>query len=274
MKKRNLIILFLSIIIGPVQSRAQKALFLIAGQSNGVGQGDASQSVKNTAIPVWEYKFSSNSFRPLADPVGQDELHFQQAHTGSAWPAFAATYHRLTNDTVVLIAAARGGSSCNYKAELPGMGTWDTAGRLPLFDSAVLKAKAAMTLAGRNLNGIVWSQGERDANAINAGQLTPEEYERALRLLIARFREALGDVPFYIIQTGYYRGHTKTGFDAVRKVQTQICNTAKQVFMVYDQTGTFEQKGWMKDDIHYNQTALNDIGTTAAQKIVIQIKTR
>ncbi|MBO9617456.1 MAG: hypothetical protein J7539_00355 [Niabella sp.] len=269
---KRLSLIMLSVLTLSAAGSAQKALFLVAGQSNGVGQGDASLSVKNTAAPLYEYVFTNNAFRPLADPVGQEELHLQQAHTGSAWPAFAATYHQLTKDTVIIIAAARGGSSCNYKAELPGMGTWDVTGRLPLFDSAVLKAKAATALSKRQLKGIIWSQGERDANAINAGQLTPEEYEQTLRLLINRFRNALGDTPFYIIQTGYYRGHPKMGFDAVRKAQAQLCNTMQQVYIVYDQTGTFEQKGWMKDDIHYNQTALNEIGAIAAQAIARQKK--
>ncbi|AHF16037.1 sialate O-acetylesterase [Niabella soli] len=270
MKKLSLVIL--SVLVLSAAASAQKALFLVAGQSNGVGQGDASLSVKNTTAPLYEYVFTGNTFCLLADPVGQEELHLQQAHTGSAWPSFAAAYHKLTKDTVIIIAAARGGSSCNYKAELPSMGTWDTVGTLPLFDSALLKTKAAIRLAKCPLNGIIWSQGERDANAINAGRLTPEEYAQTLQLLIGRFRKALGAVPFYIIQTGYYRNHPKKGFDAVRRAQVQLCNTKQQVYMVYDQTGTFEQKGWMKDDIHYNQTALNHIGVIAAQKIAAQKK--
>lgn len=44
MKKLSLVIL--SVLVLSAAASAQKALFLVAGQSNGVGQGDASLSVK------------------------------------------------------------------------------------------------------------------------------------------------------------------------------------------------------------------------------------
>ena len=251
-------------------SSQQKLLFLIAGQSNGVGQGDSSGSM-NAASVAYEYVYGKNSLKPLADPVGQDELHFQAANTGSAWPALAKTFYSLARKKLVLIQAARGGSSCCKKAELHNMGTWDTTGMLPLFDSAIIKARAGMERTHLTLSGIIWSQGERDANAINAGQLTIEEYERTLKGLIARFRKAFaGDVRFYIIQTGYYRNHPRRGFDEVRKVQESISRSVDGVYLVYDKTGDFEQRGWMKDDIHYSQAALNDIGMEIANKIAKQ----
>jgi hypothetical protein len=37
---------------------------------------------------------------------------------------------------------------------------------------------------------------------------------------------------------------------------------------VYTQTTDFPNKGWMQDEIHYNQTALNDIGATVARQVV------
>lgn len=266
---KNLIII-LAMLFGQRVLLQQRLLFLVAGQSNGVGQGDRGESVNAAAI-AYEYSYGKNSLKPLADPVGQDELHFQAANTGSAWPAFAKTFHSLTGKKLVLIPAARGGSSCSKKAELHNMGTWDTSGMLPLFDSAIIKARAGMENTRLALSGIIWSQGERDANAINAGQLTVTEYEQTLKELIARFRKAFArDVNFYIIQTGYYRNHPRKGFDEVRRVQESLAKSIKGVYLVYDKTGDFEQKGWMKDDIHYSQAALNDIGAEIANKIAKQ----
>ncbi|MGN6214177.1 sialate O-acetylesterase [Parafilimonas sp.] len=261
--KYIMILFFMSVVYA---LQAQQALFLVAGQSNAVGMADSNASVATTA---YEYCYTNNSLKPLKDPVGCNELHFQKANTGSAWPAFANAYAKQTGNKVVIVQAARGGSSCSYKAELDDYGTWDTTGRLPLFDSAIIKTNAAIRQTGIALKGIIWSQGERDANAINTGHLTAAVYQSTLENLILRFRRELGDnIPFYIIQTGYYKDHDKRGFDEVRRCQREVSNEMKNVMLVYDETGSFIEKGLMKDQIHYNQQALNMIGKTVAERIV------
>jgi len=246
----------------------QQKLFLAAGQSNAVGMGDSTVSIAPVANKTFEYQFTGNELKPLKDPVGFNEFHFQKANTGSLWPAFANEYSNLTGANVVIVPAARGGSSCHKKAELSDYGTWDTTGNLPLFDSAVIKTQAALKKTGAKLNGIIWSQGERDANAINAKQLSVEEYSRVMEGLINRFRKVFGArTKFYIIQTGFYIHHPQEGFDAVRKAQKDLATKMKRVYIVYNQTGEFSVKGWMKDEIHYSQPALNDIGKEIAKQI-------
>ncbi|NLR56848.1 sialate O-acetylesterase [Chitinophaga polysaccharea] len=250
-----------------------KTLFLAAGQSNAVGQGDSTLAVHCTPGTAFEYYFSRDSLVALKDPAGQHELQFEKAHSGSAWPAFAKAYHDLTGSEVIIVQTARGGSSCHYNAELSNYGTWDNRGRMPLFGSAVIKAKAASRKTGLPVAGILWCQGERDANAVNAQQLSPEAYEQQLTLLINQFRAALGkQVNFYIIQTGYYLHHPTRGFDAVRKAQENVAGKMKRVFIVYRQTNRFNEKGWMKDDIHYHQPALNDIGSEVAKQVALKEK--
>ena len=247
----------------------QQKIFLAAGQSNAVGMGDSAVSVIPAAGKAFEYRFNGNELKPLKDPVGANEFHFQKANTGSLWPAFANEYGNLTGAQVIIVPAARGGSSCHKKAELSDYGTWDTTGSLPLFDSAVIKTKAALQKTGATLSGIIWSQGERDANAINAKQLTVEEYSQVLEGLINRFRKVLGtDIKFYIIQTGFYIHHPQEGFDAVRFAQEKLAKKMKGVYIVYNQTGQFSDKGWMKDEIHYSQPALNAIGKEIAKQIL------
>lgn len=157
-----------------------KTLFLAAGQSNGVGQGDSSAAVLCTTGTAFEYYFSRDTLLALKDPVGRRELQFEKANSGSAWPAFAKTYHDLTGSEVIIAQAARGGSSCHYKAEINNCGTWDNRGKMLLFDSAVIKASAASRKTGMPVAGILWSQGERDANAINAQELSPENTSSSL----------------------------------------------------------------------------------------------
>ncbi|SEW32597.1 protein of unknown function [Chitinophaga arvensicola] len=264
---------FICFLILPSAMAQHKTLFLVAGQSNAVGQGDSTTSIHCATGTAFEYRFSGDTLLALKDPAGQQELQFEQAYTGSAWPSFANTYHNLTGSEVIVVQAARGGSSCHYKAESSNYGSWDNRGRLLLFDNAVKKTKAATLKTGIPVTGIIWSQGERDANAINAQQLSPEEYEAQLILLIRQFRAALGQqLNFYIIQTGYYLHHPTTGFDAVRKAQERVAGKVKKVYIVYRETNQFSEKGWMKDEIHYNQTALNNIGATVAKQVALKEK--
>lgn len=251
-----------------------KVLFLVAGQSNAVGQGNKDSSVSCSTHTAFEYRMNDDSILPLQDPVGEDWLYFQQANTGSFIPAFAKQYHGETGKQVVIVSAARGGSSCHTNAELDNYGTWAAKGNMQLFENALIKTKQVMQYTGLPLSGVVWCQGERDANAINTGQLTTTEYETALIDLIGRFRKALGEtLPFYIIQTGFYKNHDRNGFNEVRKVQQLVAEHLSNTFLVYKNTAEFEKLGWMKDEIHYSQQGLNDIGEKMASFIASIEKT-
>ncbi len=242
-----------------------RLLFLVAGQSNAVGQGDSALSVKAGLDKTFEYRYMGNGLYPLADPVGAGELGFERAATGSAWPAFAAQMQQLSQKIIIIIPAARNGSSCSYKAEQGSYGTWDTSGIL--FKNTILKTQQAVKKAGQPLNGIIWVQGERDANAINAGDITAADYQESLKKLIVRFRQRLGtQVPFYIVETGYYKNHAKRGFDSVQVVQQRIAATIPHVFLVY-KTAKFTAQNKLKDEIHYNQGALNEMGKAIADTL-------
>lgn len=245
-----------------------QSLFVIAGQSNAVGRGTRDSSVIGTPGTAFEYRSTPDALVPLADPVGEDELHFQVAKAGSIGPAFAEAYYLRTGRQVILLSAARGGASCHESAEIPGSGTWDTEGQLPLFEGAITKMQRATRKTGRPVSGIVWLQGERDANAINDGQLSAAAYQLALTNLIARFRSRLGsEVRFYIVQTGHYTGHSTRGFDQVRAAQAEVARRLPNVHVVYRETDQFAARGWMRDAIHYNQTGLNHIGQSIAREI-------
>lgn len=262
---RTVILIWLSGVLNATCLAQGKLLFLVAGQSNAVGQGDSSRSVKTALEGAFEYKYTVNDLRPLADPVGTNELSFERANTGSAWPAFAAQLHQLTQKNIIIIPAARNGSSCDRKAEQGSYGTWDTTGIL--FKNALLKTQQALKKIGQPLDGIVWMQGERDANAINSGTISVTEYEGSLRELIKRFRQHMGaGMPFYIVQTGYYKNHPRAGFDAVQTAQRRVSLTMPNVFMVF-KTARFAVEDKLKDEIHYNQEALNETGKAIADAV-------
>ena len=238
-------------------------LFLLAGQSNAVGQGD---SLKSPICPpnlCFEFDASENRFVPLKDPAGKSWRLFQKAGTGSIAPAFAEKLNELSGEKIYLVTAARGGASCSKMAEMSNYGTWDTSGAL--FDLAVQKTKMAENMSNAKLSGILWMQGERDANAILNGELSAAEYRRALIGLIRRFRKSFtNNLPFYIVQTGYQQDKAPKGCRAVRLVQASVARRMKNVYLAYAETDKFGERKWFKDNVHYNQEALNDIGWKTA----------
>ncbi len=258
-------------------------LFLIAGQSNAVGQGSVAGRVTCDPGTAFEYDVLGDSSRPLRDPTGQPWglLEASQGDGGSVAPAFAKRLAALSGDRIFVVMAARGGSSCARQGELGGYGTWDSAGSAAasklLFPEAAAKTDLAVARTGLPLSGILWLQGERDANAILAGQETQAQYQAALTGVVRRFRKRYGSaLPFFIVKTGYqYRRERPDSLDdtagnvKVRQAQDAVAQDVPGVRMVYAGTHLFGQHKptWMKDFVHYNQEGLNAIGDSAAIRV-------
>lgn len=244
-----------------------KKLFLVAGQSNAVGVGKADSSLAFLNPLCFEYYSEPSSLKLLQDPVGYTLVNedFQAALSGSAWPAFADTYQQLNGDSVIIIQAAKGGTACHEKAD-GGAGNWSN--NYHLFQQAVAKTKKAESFTGRQVDGIIWLQGESDAIGILQDKITACQYKWALQNLIQRFRNELHcNLPFYIIQTGLYLPEYDTAFNLVRDVQQQVADEDPLTFIVDSSANQYRALGYMTDQIHFDQRALNAMGTNAAQTI-------
>ncbi|HIW66474.1 MAG TPA: sialate O-acetylesterase [Candidatus Alistipes intestinipullorum] len=264
MKKILCIIAFLSCAL---PGTAQRSMWLIAGQSNASGMGDRRSSMKYATPECFDYVLTGDSLRMLKDPVGEDGTYFSKANSGSIAPAFAWHLNRLTGDSVVIVSAARGGSACSTEGETI-YGTWARRGVLPLFEAAIEKCRKAEQRTGLRFSGIVWLQGERDANAINDGKMTGEDYEKALRDLIARFRHELGaETPVYIVLTGQYINHPQPGYMAVRAAQRRVAEQVPGVRLAAVDPWFFPEMDRMTDEIHYSQSAYNLIGAILARQV-------
>ncbi len=262
------IIVFVLVIAISAAAYAQKSMWIVAGQSNASGMGDRRTSMKYTNPKCFDYLETCDSLRILQDPTGENGKYFGKANSGSICPSFAWNLNKMTGDTVIIVSAARGGSACSTTGETI-YGTWAEKGILPLFDAAMTKCKAAMALTGLNFSGVIWLQGERDANAINDGKMDGKDYEDALRNLIERFRKNFGDedLPFYIVLTGQYLNHRQKGYHQVRAAQRKVAKTMDNVHLVPIDPWLFPQMNMMTDDIHYSQFAYNLIGETIARQI-------
>ena len=98
--KNFLLILFLSLLFQNALIAQGPQLFLLAGQSNAVGQGDSLKSMVCQPNTAFEFDAAGNRFVPMKDPAGKSWKLFQRAGTGSIAPAFAKRLNELSNRPV------------------------------------------------------------------------------------------------------------------------------------------------------------------------------
>jgi Carbohydrate esterase, sialic acid-specific acetylesterase len=237
-------------------------VFLVSGQSNATGVGKASQAPRPLSGTVFNYY---NGTISEFDPFGPN--------TGSAWPSFGVTYYNLTGHKVLFVLSAVGGTcQTDQCAAYSHALSWDVSGTLvqasiTALDTAVI----ALTAAGYApiLKGVLWDQGEGDAEAINGGAVSPAMYQSALAAMIDRYRAHYGSsLPFYIFLSGTEPGQ-ETGYAAVRNAQTQLAASDPNTKIIFQDAVNFPARGWMQsDNLHYAQPGFNEMGKQGAQNVV------
>lgn len=262
--KYALIILILTVTVFKAYSQ-QKRFFLVAGQSNAQGMGDSLAS--DTIIPGSGFQYlPSSGFVDLKDPVGFTIPPFIKANTGSAWPAFVRKYHELTGDTIYILATSRESTRLTPIPGSPNYYCWDSTGAL--FMPSVNYARTIINNHAMNIDGLIWIQGESDANFINNGTVNSVQYRNSLHNLIKTYRRQLRcDLPFFIVETGNNSLYPVAGYDSVRQVQRDVVDSIPGVYMCYDSTVFFPSLGLMNDHVHYNQPGYNRLGKGIASYI-------
>lgn len=261
-------------------------VFLIGGQSNAVGEGNASSSMQVASGTAYQYY---NGAITLAnDPVGpagnQSNIP-AGALGGSAWPAFAVAYTRATGHRIGFVPAAVAGSSMEYQAD-DGHGNWDVpAHGGTLYGTSNTLLTSAMT-AYRNygfapvFKGILWSQGEADASNINAGTVgvSQANYISAFETMITNYKTIYGtSTPLYIFETGNVGSvQSDAGYAQIRAAQELVARSAASnslgsdtyAKLVFQNALSFQTRGLMQaDQIHYSQFGYNEMGTVGASNV-------
>ncbi len=238
-------------------------VFLVAGQSNAKGAGDASASPQ---VPAgWVYEFYSNKIRVANDPVGG-------ASTGSAWPAFGIAYHTATGRRILFVPCAVGGTAQEAAAD-SGNGNWDV--NSPLLADSMTEVDVAMAAAAKAgyapvFKGVLWAQGERDGEAMNNGVqgVSQAGYEAALKTMIATYRAHFGSaMPFFLFKTGTEVGLNDVGFASVRAAQEDVGQSDPYAFVVFRGAYDFWWQMEMKNYVHYAQPGYNEMGTDGAGNV-------
>lgn len=184
-------------------------VFLVAGQSNAVGEGTGVDVLLDYTNPrVLQYAMQA----PYVNQVllAQDPLQFNSFGANNGCIGFSTTFARYylstiqnTHRKVLLVPSAVGGTGFSTSTVAGGgYGKWDVSTG-DLFVKAVNAANAAMQLTDpvdplftNKFKGILWHQGEADAiNSVSANS-----YQASLTTLVAAFRQQItgaANAPFF-----------------------------------------------------------------------------
>lgn len=202
----------------PRQTAAPRGaeVFLLAGQSNMSGRGDLSALTAAERRPdpkIWLYGNDGQwrlALDPLDDATGQIDM-VSADHLAAVGPglSFARALRRQGHGAVALVPCAKGGSS---------IGRWKPDGaRTTLYGSCLARAKEA----GGRIAGILWYQGESDAQSATAAAHWRERFEQ----LVRGFRADLGEpnLPVVYVQIADRpaRDHDRARYPGWRTVQEQ-----------------------------------------------------
>ena len=237
-------------------------LFLVAGQSNAVGASGTPSAIIPDTDKANLYGVDG-AIGNIVDPVftGVD------TGTGTMWPSFADSYISLTGRSAGIIGYAKGGAAQSALAD-SGSGNWDAAGLM--YGSAISRLNAAITKFINlgytvNVKGILWSQGEQDAEKVRDSTIVAQDYTDALAAMMVRFRAEYGaTLPLHMVRTGIRTGVADTGGQAIRDAQDAYVAGDANSYMATTDTVNFPTWGWMADTVHYNQTGNDYCGDKLA----------
>lgn len=239
-------------------------VFGVAGQSNAQGRGTAALAPVTVGGLAFEHRGPGELVTPALDP-------FVGAATGSAWPAFLDTFTAATGRPACVVSAASGGAALVEDTPAP-LGSWSPQGTLRGTAAArFTTALDDLTAAGWEpvWRGVVWHQGEQDAQQHPDVGTLAAAYSDALRALGAWFSGAVAPGEVHVLRLGDRVGY-RDGYAAVRAGQDAVCLDAGFT-MAYTECDRFPARGWMKDPLHYAQVGLNHMGTHAARTVAAHL---
>lgn len=261
-------------IVYPVDNLLVGDLWLLAGQSNMEGHGDL-VDVQSPLPQVHSFDMADKwliAEEPLhtlagaADPVhwrlneqkeperwtGEKlDRYISQRNKGAGLGlAFAAEMYRRTGVPIGLIPCAHGGTS---------MDQWSPALKDREGNSLYGSMLRRFNAAGGAVKGVLWYQGESDANPNAAPQFLAkfEEFVRAVR---ADFHQP--DLPFYYVQIGRHISNTNAAqWNLVQSAQLQAERELPNTAMVASVDCTLD------DGIHISTQDLKRIANRLVNRV-------
>lgn len=243
-------------------------VIIFSGQSN--MQGSTAQSGTEIAKGCLEYKYLSDTFVELVDPVGEDIsdglLLASNGGCGTLVPSFCRTYAKRQGN-VVAIHCARGNTSIKE---------WEVGSER--YQLLIQKVKKGIEKVKQNYElgkvYFVWLQGESDALQKNS----EEGYLNALVNLKNAIKKDVGIDKFGIIRVGYFAEYAHWVKDAgikedeaIMRAQERAVKEDKDFVMLTRICSKLSLKKKCLNPKeygpHYNNKALSLIGKKAGKTL-------
>lgn len=222
-----------------IQITDEADIVVAMGQSNMCGSGGSIAESPVVSEGVLQYQGG------VIEPLKRQ---------GSLLPSFGNSFYRQTKKPVILVQTARGGSSS--VAWLRDGLVQDSVKQLQALKKKLEKHKVKIGHVY-----MIWMQGETDAKK----GIDKATYMSNCRKIFKKMKSA-GTQKFLMIQIGQYRNR-KYNVDVIIDAQKTICKKNKDFIMVSDITKKLSNDTkWYRDDVHFNQPALNKIGAEAGKK--------
>ena len=240
-------------------------LVIFAGQSNMSGRGGSVKAAPGVPVDTgYEFRYGTcpTGMYPVQEPFGIYSNGYlcdlPQLRGGTLVSSFMNSYYKATGVPVLGFSAARGGSSIGY---------WQTP---PV--QAELARKYDLIKAWCTANHIhirkeyaVWLQGETDGVA----RMDKNTYRKGLENTFAPlFAKGLDQV--FVITIGQYAGLPGT-YDQIIAADLELCAQDPHFSLGSDALRALPA-AYLTDGCHYNQAALNIVGSQSGNAAAIYSK--
>ena len=112
---------------------------------------------------------------------------------------------------------------------------------------------------------ILSAQGEREAQSINGTTITADLYETEKIGLIEAWKTDLDIDHYFQFELGAHNlGTGESDWADIRQAQNNAVASLSYAHMVFTDAKDFPDESKMSDNLHYNQTGYNEMGTTGA----------
>ena len=231
-------------------------LWLLCGQSNMKGRGFMPEEPKNDPRIVMMHKMDDQWYlarHPLH--LTGDAKTFQGHDNAGVGPGLAFAEVLAAQDKTVaigLVPCAVGGSSIKL---------WQKGAKL--YDEALRRAKLALQTTApvkARLRGILWLQGEANANAQDRPQ-----YAQQLRSMIEAFRTdlAMPELPFIACTIGEMQPEPRlTDLKEMNEILLALPKSVPHTACV----DARDLKTHIGDNVHFDTAAQNEIGRRFAKE--------
>lgn len=246
-------------------------VFVIAGQSNSANYGEQKLSPSSDRVVA----FDGSKWRLANDPQPR-----AAGRNGSFIPAFGDALVAKLDVPIGIVACGIGGISVREwlpkgwqfpnpptvvsRVKQDATGQWSSKG-----EAYALLVKYMRELGPHGFRGVLWHQGESDANQKDSTRTLPGKlYCEYLETIIRESRQAIGwDAPWIVAQATYHNPEDKASPD-IRQAQASLWEDGIAIEGPDTDTLTGDMRERNGQGVHFSVTGLRAHGQMWAEKVL------